>query len=229
MQNNPITVPVAIVLAGVLIAGAILIVKSPAKQTPDQKNEASQEIVISPITEKDYTLGNVDAPIKIVVFSDTECPYCQRFHATMRQVVNTYQGKVAMVFRHLPFHEKAPKESAAAECAGELGGNDAFWKYLDAIFDRKDFTKSPYTGIDPKLLPTIAKEQGLDEKAFEECLSSGRTDAKVKADYEDGIKAGGKGTPYSVIFVKNQKIPINEGALPFAEMKNILDTVVKEL
>lgn len=86
----------------------------------------------------DHILGNPDAEIIIVEYSDAECPFCKSFHLTLHQVVDQYQGKVAWVYRHWPIpqlHPKAPKEAEAFECAGALGGNDMFWKYADKVLE----------------------------------------------------------------------------------------------
>ncbi|HEY4512581.1 MAG TPA: thioredoxin domain-containing protein [Candidatus Paceibacterota bacterium] len=90
------------------------------------------------VTSADHIKGSLSASVKIVEYSDLECPFCKRFHTTMQEVMNTYNkdGKVAWVFRHFPLaqlHSKAPKEAEATECAAELGGNDGFWKFVDKI------------------------------------------------------------------------------------------------
>ncbi len=103
------------------------------------------------LRDGDYILGNKDADVIIYEYSDTECPFCKRFHATMHELINNNKGKVAFVYRQFPLdsiHPKTRKESEALLCAGELGGNDAFWKYLDTIFE---ITPSN-NGLDPDLL-----------------------------------------------------------------------------
>ncbi|HEY4512123.1 MAG TPA: thioredoxin domain-containing protein [Candidatus Paceibacterota bacterium] len=106
------------------------------KENPGSGEPSLQNM--EPVTAKDHIKGNSSAPVKIVEYSDLECPFCKRFHATMLEVMSTYgkDGKVAWVFRHFPLaqlHSKAPKEAEAAECAAELGGNDGFWKFVDKI------------------------------------------------------------------------------------------------
>ncbi len=85
----------------------------------------------------DHILGNANAPIVIVEYSDSDCPYCQKFHEIMRQVKNNYGDKVAWVYRHYPLdglHPKARMEAEASECVAKLSNNETFWKYLDAMF-----------------------------------------------------------------------------------------------
>ncbi len=237
-KRNALTVPLAIVVAGALIAGALFLTNKNKTQDPDaaKLNGTVKEqsgIKIEPVTGDDHILGNPKAPIMIVEFSDTECPYCKTFHATMHQVIDTYgkTGKVAWVYRHFPIdniHSKARKEAEATECAAELGGNDGFWKYLDNLYKITPSNNE----LDLSLLPKIAEDSGLDKEKFVTCLDSGKYADKVEKDYQDAVAAGGQGTPYPVIITKREKIPINEGAIPFSggpiNMKVILDDLISK-
>src|SRR3989338_3732981 len=85
----------------------------------------------------DHILGNINAKIIIVEYSDLECPFCKVFHETMHQVVEKSNGDVAWVYRHYPIaqlHPKAFCEAEATECSFEQKGNDGFWKYTDQLF-----------------------------------------------------------------------------------------------
>ena len=221
-----------------MIAGALFLTNKNKTQDPDaaKLNGTVKEqsgIKIEPVTGDDHILGNPKAPIMIVEFSDTECPYCKTFHATMHQVIDTYgkTGKVAWVYRHFPIdniHSKARKEAEATECAAELGGNDGFWKYLDNLYKITPSNNE----LDLSLLPKIAEDSGLDKEKFVTCLDSGKYADKVEKDYQDAVAAGGQGTPYPVIITKREKIPINEGAIPFSggpiNMKVILDDLISK-
>ncbi|MCX6753739.1 MAG: thioredoxin domain-containing protein [Candidatus Nomurabacteria bacterium] len=82
----------------------------------------------------DHLLGNPDAPIVVIEYSDYECPYCKAFHATMDQIVKGSNGNVAWIYRHWPIHQGSLEKLIAAECVATLKGNDAFWKYTDLLF-----------------------------------------------------------------------------------------------
>lgn len=116
------------------------------------KTKSQSEIDIDPVTDKDHILGSKDADIVIVEYSDLECPYCSRFHATMHQVMKDYDGKVAWVFRHLPLeqlHPNAFNKAISAECVFDLGGEEKFWSYIDTIFKNAEPKKpvfDPVTG-----------------------------------------------------------------------------------
>jgi len=230
VSNNKL-VPFAIVIAGILIAGAVYFGGKPATGSltgngtlplPGQAAVGT----IAPVTSKDHILGDPNAQIVIVEYSDLECPFCKVFHDTLHQVMNDYPGKVAWVFRQFPIvqlHPKAPNEAMASECAAELGGNDAFWKYIDRVFGITNSNNS----LDPAQLPIIAQTIGLDVTAFNNCMNSGKYASVIDADVVAAGKAGAQGTPYSVIITKNgKKIPIN-GAQPIADVEAAINSVLK--
>jgi len=200
-QPANLAVPIAIVLAGVLIAGALYFTKGTS--APNGNNKPVTAPIIAPVTANDHILGDPNAPVIIVEYSDTECPFCKTFHNTLNQIMNEYgkDGKVAWVYRHFPLdsiHSKADKEAEAVECAWELGGETAFWKYLSRIFEVTPSNNK----LDLALLPKIATEIGLDSKKFEECLDSGKYAGKVEDMYQSGLTAGVRGTPNSFILAR---------------------------
>lgn len=198
--------------------------KEKTEKNSNKVNESSG-IIIKPVSEKDWVKGNRSAEISIIEFSDTECPFCKRFHKTMQEVVEEYNGKVNWAYRHFPLsdlHSKAPKEAEALECAGELGGNESFWKYTDRLFEITPSNNS--LNIDQ--LPQIAKEIGLEKQKFQACLDSEKHADKIRDHAEQAQTAGGKGTPYSIIIAGDQKIPIS-GALPLSALKAIIDPLLK--
>lgn len=113
----------------------------------------TKDITLEPVTEKDHVYGNPQAELLIIEYSDPECPFCKRFHETMTQVMKEYgdAGKVAWVYRHFPLdsiHSKARHEAEAIECAGELGGNEKFWAYLNKLMEITPSNNQ----LDPSLL-----------------------------------------------------------------------------
>jgi len=84
--------------------------------------------------EGDHILGNPEAPVMIIEYSDLECPFCKRFSGTMKEIVAESNGNVAWVYRHWIVHPGALAKAGAAECVNKLKGNDAFWKYIDLVF-----------------------------------------------------------------------------------------------
>jgi len=235
-QKNTFAIPIAVVIAGVLIAGAVFF--SNSKNTNDSNAKVPQQQVaaqqtgdlekMKPVTSEDHIRGDLKAPVKIVEYSDTECPFCKRFHGTMQEVMNEYgkSGKVAWVYRHFPLdqlHSRARKESEATECAAELGGNDKFWAYLDRLME----ITPANNGLDPAELPKIAEYVGLDKSKFNECLTSGKYAQKIEEHVQNAIATGGQGTPWSVVVdAKGKKYPLS-GAQPYSSVKQLIETALQ--
>lgn len=223
--------PASIIIAALLISGA-LVYNVGRKSGSVGENVAGGEQGpvsvdnIRPVSAADHIYGKPDAPVKVVEFSDLECPFCKSFHLTMKRVVDFYDGQVAWVYRHFPLdqlHPKARKEAEAAECAAELGGNEKFWDYVDRIFE---ITPSN-NGLNLSLLPQAAADIGLDKKSFQSCLDSGKYAQKVADDLQDAINSGGRGTPYSVVIANNGRKLIIPGALPFSDVRQIIEEALK--
>ncbi len=89
------------------------------------------------VTADDNILGNENARIVLVEYSDFECPFCGRFHPTAKQVLDEFGDSVALVYRHFPlsFHPNAQQAAEASECVAKEGGNEAFWSYADSLFE----------------------------------------------------------------------------------------------
>ena len=164
-----------------------------------------------------------------IVYSDTECPFCKSFYSSLQQIMATYgpTGQVAWVYRQFPIadlHKKAPKEAEATECAYDQGGNDAFWKYLTAVYTATNSNDS----LDPSELPKIASDIGLDVGTFNICLSSGKFTAKVQTDYDNAVASGGQGTPHTILVTKDgNKLPI-EGEESYTALKSTIDLLLKK-
>jgi len=221
-----------------LLAHPELIVESLQRYQAQQEQAAEQKRreaagAVKLVDSKDHVRGNPDAPVKLVEYSDFECPFCKSFHQTLKQVMDEYgkDGKVAWVYRHFPLdslHSKARKEAQAAECANELGGNDAFWAYADGLFD----VAPSNDRLDLSLLPQIAEKIGLDRSKFEACLDGDARGGKfadhIEADFQNASASGGTGTPYSIVIAPGGKtFPIN-GALPYSAVKSIIDLALKK-
>ncbi len=190
----------------------------------DPTNGQPTEIKVS-LKDDDWVRGDKKAKVAIVTFSDTECPFCKRFHGTMQQVMEQYKGKVKWIYRNFPLeqlHSYAPKEAEGLECAAEIGGVDGMWRFLDKIME----TTQSNDSIPPTQLPDLAAAVGLDKGKISTCITSGKYTAKVQASIQEAVAAGGTGTPYSIIISGDTKIPVN-GAVPISQMQAYLDPLVK--
>lgn len=199
--------------------------------TPQAPGDDGTPVKVS--IDDDPVLGDKNAKVTLIDFSDYECPFCKRhFTDTYPQLKKDYidTGKVKMVFRDLPlsFHQNAPKEAEAAECARKQGGDSVYYKYHDQIFTK---TTSNGTGLALDQLPIIAKELGLNVNQFQSCLDSGEFKAEVDKDLADAGKVGASGTPTFFIGKSTSNGEIEGikvvGAQPYSAFKVIIDEQLK--
>lgn len=231
--NNNKQIVAAIIVAGIIIAGAILLKdsKQPIKIENNTKEEntavKSQENTdIRAIDEIDHILGNKNAEIFIVEYSDTECPYCKNFHNTMHKII-TENTKVAWIYRHYPIpqlHQKAFNEALATECAWEWGGNDVFWSYTDEIYKRT----SSNDGLPPEELTKIAEDLQININTFSACLDTEKYTKKVENDILDGEGVGINGTPTSFIVKNGKVIDKIEGAQPIEVVREKIKNALRK-
>ena len=226
-MNRNYALPITIVVAGLIIAGAVFWAGKSGTATPANTDNPTDVRAYTP--GQDHILGNPDAPVKVVEYMDLECPHCKLFDTTMHQVMDYYgpSGKVAWVLRPFPLasiHSKAPKEAEAAECAADQGGDAAYFKYISSLFE---VTPSD-NGLDLAQLPVIAGQIGLNTDTFNSCLSSGKFAKKITDSYNEAIKAGGQGTPYTLIMVGKDSVALS-GAQPYSSMRAAIDAVLSSV
>lgn len=180
--------------------------------------------------DDDPVLGDKNAKVTLIDFSDYECPFCKRhFEQTLPELIKKYidTGKVKMVYRDLPlpFHDPmATNEAIAANCAKDQGGDATYYKYHDEIFKR---TTSNGNGLNKDNLYTIASDLGLNADTFKSCLDSEKYKEEVQKDLADATKYGASGTPTFFIGKSTSKGEISAtrivGAQPLAQFEAIID------
>ncbi len=163
----------------------------------------------------DPAFGPDNAKVKIVEYSDFQCPYCSRVVPTLKQIKETYGDKVQITFKNFPlsFHQYAQKAAEAAECANAQG---KFWEMHDMMFSKQNALR-----IDD--LKSYAKQLGLDQAKFDSCLDNGEMKAEVERDFQDGVSSGVQGTP--AFFINGEFV---SGAQPFDKFKEIIDKKLAE-
>jgi len=184
--------------------------RTQTKVTVYLEEPAGTRVAVS--ADRGFTRGPKEAPVAMVEFSDFQCPFCKSVLSTIKQVMDSYPGKIRWVFRDFPIvslHPTAPKAHEAARCAGEQG---KFWEYHDQLFER-----SPRHS--PQELKQYAQELKLDGSAFAQCLDSGKYQAEVNSDGQEGTRFGVTGTP---TFFINGRLLV--GAQPFAEFQRLVDS-----
>ncbi len=201
----------------------------PDGQTP-QRIAPTEDLTPRKVSvDNDPIMGNTDAKVTIIEFSDYECPFCKMFYdQTLPQLKKDYidTGKAKLVYRDLPlsFHANAHKEAEAAECARDQGGDISYFKYHDEIFKR---TTSNGTGLALDQLPIIAQDLGLDSAQFTNCFDSGKYKDEVNKDIADATTYGATATP-TFFIGKSSSSGIFfgtkvTGAQPFSVFKSVID------
>jgi len=206
--------------------GIVAFIDKQRREEQERPNRLARNV--PPPSKDDHVYGDPAAPVTLIEYSDFECPYCKRFHDTAKQLVDRSGGKVDLVYRHFPldFHNPgAEKEAEASECVAELGGNDAFWKFADAIYAR---TRSNGKGFPVENLAPLAVEIGLKQGAFRQCLDSGRMAARIRHDVDTGTKAGVQGTPGNIL--RNNRtgeVIAVQGAQPYERLSEAVQKLLK--
>ncbi len=240
------SLPAAIIIAGAIIAIALIWINRPAGTLPSKNSALPQPGsgtgTMSAVTSEDHIIGNPNAAVKIVEYSDPSCPYCKTFNPIMQRVITEYGpgGSVAWVYRHFALdkpdengdilHPNSGRQARAMECAAALGGNTAFWAY-----EKKWYESFPSDGanrsrtLDDAQIAEVAKSVNLDPVSFNDCLASGRFQDRVDQQFTDGINAGVSGTPYTIILTPSgSKIPL-PGLTDYATIKKALDIIVSSV
>lgn len=166
------------------------------------------------INEGDATAGPADAKVKMVIFSDFQCPYCRLFWLSLREVMKEYGERVLFDYKHLPLdiHPQANNAALASECA--LGQNK-FWEYGDKLFsDQSEWSTAEGT----QKFKDYAQSIGLDTNQFNACLDSKKDQEKIDASVKEAGEFGISGTP--AIFINSQ---FKNGVTSVDDLKATID------
>lgn len=241
-RYQPLFVPLAILLGGVAVAVAIIVTGGLGTEGNSPTNAEAEEVDVS--VDDDPSLGDSNATLTMVEFSDYECPFCKSFlEETLPQIKSQYidTGKLRFVYRDLPlsFHDPAAtKEALAANCARDQKGDGGYFSYHDEIFAR---TTSNGEGMKTADYAAAAAKIGLDVTAFNSCLSSEKFKDEVQADLNYITElaqkypvtfAQGIGTPTFFIGKSDSSgtftATVVSGAQPFASFQQVIDGLLAE-
>lgn len=234
LNLDSFVVPLSIVLAGVIIAGAIFFTNNksgnPVVEDTDTGNNVAQEefpAAETTISDAPFLGDKSKARIAIVEYTDYQCSFCQRHdQETKSQLIEEYvdTGKAIYVFREFPleFHGQLAIDSAnAALCVNEISGIDKFFEFHSKIF----------MVADNDALTKVAQDMGIDMNKFNTCMSEERYADKIDEGLADGAKAGVQGTPGFVVGVLDEDGNVNgkliAGAYPFESFAQIIDELLK--
>lgn len=245
----------AILIVGILIAGAILLKDSKPREATTTKDTNLTQINLAPVNTEDRTLGNPNAKIKLVMYEDFQCPFCGRFfNDTEQQLKTSYiqNGDLELIYRDFAF--LGPESVRAAEAAWCANDQGKFWEYHEYLFTHQNGENQG--NFADKNLKTFAKTVGLNSTDFNKCLDSGKYLDKVNTSKTEATMAQVSGTPKGFLVTEkeiskktqeeiNKALNLNStsqpiisfytdkhimsinGALPFGMVKAILDILLK--
>ncbi len=186
---------------------------TPAAAAPTERKDVS--------ADDDAVLGNADAPITIVEFSDYQCPFCERFFSgALPQIESNYikTGKAKLVYRDFPlsFHQMARPAAMAAECVREQKGDAVYYAFHNLIFENQ-------ADLSVDNLKKWAAGLKVNASKFNTCLDTEQFGAEVDKDFADGQSYGVSGTP--AFFVNGQFI---SGAQPYNVFEQAIEAALKQ-
>jgi protein-disulfide isomerase len=181
---------------------------------------AGKYLSVPEVGEGDAVFGAKDAKVKVVIFSDFQCPYCKVFHTALRDIMKTYEDKVLFGFNQLPLEELHPQATNAAlasECALE---QSKFWEYADELYAKQAEWGN---AKDNSRFKEYARRLGLNTGQFNECLDTMKFAEKVTEDKASAQSYGISGTP--TVFINDQ---VKSGALTAEQLKADIDAQLAE-
>jgi protein-disulfide isomerase len=197
-------------------APAAAVAPSPTPSAPPAAPTAKE---VKPVDlKRDHIRGNRKANIALIEYSDYECPFCGRHHPTAQALIDA-NDDVMWVYRHFPlgFHQNATALAEASECAWEQGGDDAFWKFTDMIFEK---------GADASKITEYGDASGVDGAKVQDCVDAGTYAQYVKDDMAGGSAGGVSGTPGNIVLnIKTGDSRLVSGAQPLSALQGAVDAI----
>lgn len=180
--------------------------ETPMSAATNTSSGAAGEMQIDPVYKQNgnHSKGNPNAKIQLMMFTDYECPYCQRFHFRIPAIVEAVGPEnIHVIFRNWPlsYHKYSKKLALAARCAGRQG---KFWEYADWAFEVAMTGGGNHSlALDQAFsqagLVRKGEELGLNRDEFANCLYSQAEAAKIDDDAKQAQALGGTGTPYILL------------------------------
>lgn len=197
---------IAIIVIFVLSSFMFMVLNSPLETTNPITGNYSD------IENGEYVLGNPDAKVKIIEFSDFTCDFCKQAHDTMKQIITHYNDSISFSHRDFPVHPPLSIVSAQAVlCAGEQG---KYWEFYDILFDNQ----SDWVDVGAIKFSDYVKLLNLSSTDFNKCLSSDSHVSYIENDFNTAVSLGLQGTP--AFFINDKLI---KGAQPYDIIKGIID------
>jgi protein-disulfide isomerase len=141
-----------------------------------------------PVTERDHTAGDDDAPVTLVEYGDYECPYCGMAYPVVKTLQREFGSRLRFVFRNFPLAEAHPHARHAAQAAEAAGAQGKFWEMHDMLFEHQ-------SALEDEDFVGYARALGLDAERVARELEAGTYAKRVRDDFRSGVRSGVNGTP----------------------------------
>jgi protein-disulfide isomerase len=206
-MNEKTLVPLSILIAGIFIGIAIYFTTNNDPVIIKKKENQIEEKILARKVDPstDHILGNKNADIFLIEYSDLECPFCKNYNKNVvKKLRQKYanNNKIAFVFRNFPLTSEHPssfEEAVSLECAAELGGNEKFFEFKEKIFSE---TASDGNFSSSRLIE-IAEELNLKKNEFSACIKNPQSVKKVSNSYNEAISIGLNSTPSVFLQLKS--------------------------
>lgn len=223
-KNNPYIVGIVVIVAAAL---GIMVGTFFDGQGSDEEGQSttqsggSTSMSFESISDNPM-LGNEDAPVTIIDFSDYSCSYCARhYRQTKPSILSEYVEEGTVRYIWVDFVGVGTSEPhEAAHCVRELGGDEAFWDMNGLIFENQQQVRG-----NANVLSDLAVQAGVDEAEFTECLDSGKYASLVQESTQLGQQQGIRGTPGFLIGSQDD-YELVSGAQPFSAFARVLDAKI---
>ncbi len=230
-RSTTLTIPIAIIIAGALVAGAIYFTSTKrvnslaaAPGAPSQPQTQTADISKVQLTGRPF-IGNPNARITVAYWYDYQCPFCKQNEETaMPQLIKDYvdTGKAKIVFKDYQFLGPDSQTAGLAEHAVWEVAPDKFYQWHKAMYNKQDRENSGW-GKKSDIL-TLTKSLGIDSAKVDQLMTSKATEYQKMMDDDkaEGTAFGVSGTPS---FIIGKQLLI--GAQPYPAIKQLIDLVQK--
>jgi protein-disulfide isomerase len=205
------TVPLAI-LVGLGIGYLLWGQATDQTQTANQGEDQGEAVRYDVSADDDPFLGPEDAPVTIIMFSDFQCVYCQKWYTqTLQPLLVNYPNQIRFVYRDFPLSSIHPAATTTAEAANCAGDQNKFWEFFNEVFTSTE-------SLGDQAIQNHAVAIGLNMDSFNQCLSSHKYQAEVEADFTYAANLGVQSTP--TFFVNGLAVV---GAQPYSVFSSIVE------
>jgi len=238
--GSKLSIPMAIIIAGVLIAGAVYF--SSMKQSNTAVDDGGTPVTLAPVDKEDRILGNSKAKVALVMYEDFQCPFCGAIAGHNESLIQSLKqreptwapfmpevmkyvenGDMKFVYRDWAFlGEESIKAAEAARCAGD---QNKFWEYHDYLYSHQNGENEG--NFSDANLKSFAKTLGLDSAGFDQCLDESKYAQAVADSRTEGTTAGVRGTPKGFILKNGKVVSTIDGAESLTTVKPKIDAALE--